>query len=208
MKTSSITTFFAILSLSGAAAAQETGSDAQCRAWVDASPMVTENSCHHAAANTKFVSNEGGRPLCKVAVWCGTADWHPSPGKKRIWTLHQEHNVLNEGHIKSLKFCMDYVFGTHCEGFTHENFTKRYRKAMLEHAWWAKSLFPGKCSHLDPDADTHWCRWDTVTRLISAASVPGSGYTYKDAYKYAKNIADTRGWENWKKMVRLIEGRK
>ncbi len=109
-----------------------------------------------------------------------------------------------------MRWCLDgkvQALGSEgCTALTLRDYTSNFRKAMIDHARWAKNSYEGECSHLDWDADTHWCRWDKMIRRIYAAGVPGSGYSYRDAYNYAKNIADTKGWENWKKMVRLIEG--
>ncbi len=182
--------------------------DKDCENLLSPSFMFQKQNCSYSDVSAAILWTE--ERICSLTIDCKYPQWHPKSGEKV--PTRPTINILTKN-ISKMRWCVDGSFDAlgygdwgDCTPLTLRDYTNSYRKAMLEHAWWAKSLFPGKCSHLDPDADTHWCRWDTVTRLISAASVPGSGYTYRDAYKYAKNIADTRGWENWKKMVRLIEG--
>ena len=201
--------------------AQETANDEQCRAWVDASPMVAENHCVHDRDKTLAIVREGKPLLCKVAVRCGYPDWHPNEFKRNmghVFYLPNGHNVFNRVYIDALKFCVDGLIGTHCDGMTLDNFTKAYRPAMVEQIVKAKSLYPGvecvNCDINDPNCSAinffapyeermHHCRWDGMI-----AKIQDDRPNYRGARSYAQSIVDKHGWENWKKMVRLIEGRK
>ena len=181
--------------------------DKQCRAWVDASPMVAENGCHYDRAGTK----SAGDNRCKIAVRCSYPDWHPvghpewAPGGPR-GPYAYNHNSIGESLIKRLKYCLDGVFSDNCNGMTLDNFTAQYRPAMIAHIAKVRGgPTPAECDYSSTernDVCDHHFRWD---EMISKLSIPRPNY--KTARDYAQSIVDKHGWANWSKMVRLIEGR-
>ncbi len=168
-----------------------------CENLLDQSYMFSEQSCTHRNVSAGILWTE--QKICQFSVDCVYPEWHPKAGAKT--DTGPVHMVMVDN-ISKMRWCLDGSVDAIGEGvctpLNKRNYTNEYMVPMLHYIVRMRNLYPGECGN-DPDADTHWCRWNEVYRRIGAGN-------YRSAYEYAKNIADTRGWGNWKKLVELLEG--
>jgi len=209
----------ALFALPFAVDAQE--QDSQCQAWLERSPCVEQGLCTQITNETEAVVI-GDRLLCNFALKYHYPEWHPDLERKRkIWYFkapEQTGGPLNRWAIHNTRLCVDGLWRYYCDEMTHDNFTKEYRPAMVDHIVKAKRMYPGVeckiCAIGDPNCNPtnffapyyqrqHHCRWDGMISKIQDERPD-----WLAARTYAQSIVDKHGWANWKTMVRLIEGKK